>query len=65
MFPAMRVLAFDHLFCVNGTCPPVIGNVVVYADAHHLTHAFSQSLAPALEEQLLDCLPDYKNDGRT
>ena len=42
-----------RFLCREGTCPPVIGNVLVYRDAHHLTRTFSVSLAPYLEEDLM------------
>ncbi len=37
----------DHL-CDEMSCPPVIGNVIVYSDGDHLTRSYSRSLAPAL-----------------
>ncbi|WP_270070762.1 acyltransferase family protein [Streptomonospora mangrovi] len=37
-------------FCVGGTCPPVIGNVLVYRDSHHLTATYSRLLAHSLAE---------------
>lgn len=39
-------------FCDDITCKPVIGNVVVFRDTHHLTAAFSKTLAYPLKEQL-------------
>ena len=57
MFPMMRRLPFDDILCPDDTCHPAIGNVVVYDDAHHLTRAFSQSLANALQHRLLDKAP--------
>ena len=57
VYPMMRLLSFDDLFCVDETCPTVIGNVVVYRDNNHLTFAFSRSLAPALEKKLLESAP--------
>lgn len=36
-YPLMRKLSFDDVFCVNETCPPVIGNIFVYRDTNHLT----------------------------
>ena len=39
-------------FCVDGTCPPVIGSVLVYRDDHHITPAYSRTLAPLLWESL-------------
>ena len=38
--------------CGNGWCPGIIGNVVVYRDAHHYTNVFSATLAPELERQM-------------
>ena len=53
----MRQMSFDNIFCPNGTCSGVIGNVVVYRDEHHLTTAFARSLAPILEQKLLEVAP--------
>ena len=39
-------------FCDEMTCEPVIGNVVVFRDKHHLTATFSKTLAVPLKEQL-------------
>ena len=39
-------------FCDETTCEPVIGNVVVFRDKHHLTATFSKTLAVPLKEQL-------------
>ncbi|MEV6595227.1 acyltransferase family protein [Actinoplanes sp. NPDC051346] len=35
-------------FCTATTCPPVIGNLLVYRDQHHITTAYSRLLAPEL-----------------
>ncbi|MFJ8237815.1 acyltransferase family protein [Ureibacillus sp. NPDC094379] len=48
-------------FCDNQTCPPVIGNVIVYRDKHHITTAYSRTLAPALKEQLIVALERIKD----
>ncbi|MGY1804690.1 acyltransferase family protein [Blastococcus sp. SYSU D00922] len=42
----------DHL-CNARICPGVVGNVLVYRD-NHLTDTFALSLAPALEQLLVD-----------
>lgn len=56
--PELRLISFDDAFCaVDGPCPPVIGNVVVYRDAHHMTATYSATLAPALSRRLRAALP--------
>jgi hypothetical protein len=45
------------LLCGPVSCPPVIGNVLVYQDTHHLTSAYTQTTAPYLEHQLLAASP--------
>ncbi|WP_033353508.1 acyltransferase family protein [Nocardiopsis xinjiangensis] len=40
--------------CQDGTCQGVIGNQLVYYDKHHLSYAFSESMAAALEPHLLE-----------
>jgi peptidoglycan/LPS O-acetylase OafA/YrhL len=39
--------------CTKDECPAIIGNVVVYRDAHHLTETFVKTLVPYLEKDLL------------
>lgn len=38
--------------CTARICPPVVGNLLVYRDASHLTTAYSAALAPVLAEKL-------------
>jgi peptidoglycan/LPS O-acetylase OafA/YrhL len=45
-------------FCTDDSCPPVVGNVLIYRDSHHLTATYSRLLAPALEEAAADVLDD-------
>ncbi|MGM0898166.1 MAG: acyltransferase family protein [Bacillota bacterium] len=42
----------SEYFCTDDTCPPVVGNVLVYRDEHHLTTLYSQTMGPALKEHL-------------
>lgn len=46
----------DHI-CPEGSCPAVIGNVVVYRDASHLTNSYVETLAPILDEKLREEMP--------
>jgi peptidoglycan/LPS O-acetylase OafA/YrhL len=39
-------------FCTPAQCPPVIGNILVYRDQHHITTAYSRLLAPLLADAL-------------
>ena len=61
VFPIMRGLSLDDFFCPNSTCLPVIGNVVVYRDMHHLTKGYALSLAPVLEQKLVEAAPHLKS----
>jgi hypothetical protein len=38
--------------CGPETCAPVVGNVLVWRDSHHLTASYSRTIAPALERAL-------------
>lgn len=42
--------------CPTATCLPVIGEVLVYRQSHHLTATYAATLAPALEGHLLPLL---------
>lgn len=57
LYPVMRMMSFDDMFCLNSTCPPRIGDVIVYRDGLHLTTTFSESLANALQRELLRAAP--------
>ncbi|MFC5577120.1 acyltransferase family protein [Lysobacter niabensis] len=46
------LIDFTDLFCRDGRCPAVIGNVFVYRDAHHITATYARTLAPMLAERL-------------
>lgn len=47
----VEVVDLSRLFCRGGTCPAVIGNVLVYRD-NHMTNTFAKSLAPDLADAL-------------
>ncbi|OUZ07290.1 hypothetical protein BHE97_17470 [Aeromicrobium sp. PE09-221] len=51
------VVRTRDLFCRDGECPTVIGNVIVYRDAHHITATYARTLGPILAERLADRLP--------
>ena len=47
------VIDMTSLICEPAVCPPVAGNVLIYFDSHHMTQAFSSTLAPYLKVKLL------------
>ena len=47
------VINMNALICAPATCSPVVGNVLVYMDSHHLTASFSATLSPYLKDKLL------------
>lgn len=47
------LLDFTDRFCSRGGCPAVIGNVLVYLDANHITGDYSRSMSPDFEQRLL------------
>jgi hypothetical protein len=50
----VAVLDLTELFCPDGFCAPVIGNVLVYHDNSHITVAYARTLAPFLGEAILE-----------
>lgn len=50
-----EVIDLGRFFC-DDTCGPIIGDTVVYRDAHHLTATFSELLAPPLARELAPIL---------
>ena len=45
------------LYCDDRTCPAVIGNVIVYRDAHHLTLTYERTMAEELFRRLGEHIP--------
>ena len=45
----VTIADFTNIFCNATTCPPVIGNIIVYRDNSHITTTWSKHLEPQLE----------------
>lgn len=39
-------------FCSDTVCPPVIGEIIVYRDQHHVTASYAKTLAPILSPHI-------------
>ncbi|PRB70151.1 acyltransferase family protein [Arthrobacter sp. MYb213] len=50
--PRVKVLDFSDQFCIDGRCPSVIGNVLVYRDKHHISDTYMRTLATVFGERL-------------
>jgi hypothetical protein len=48
------LIDMNSLICGRVKCPPIVGNVLVYQDAHHLTSTYALTIAPYLENRLLE-----------
>ncbi|SFB02198.1 Peptidoglycan/LPS O-acetylase OafA/YrhL, contains acyltransferase and SGNH-hydrolase domains [Amycolatopsis marina] len=52
----VALIDMTEYVCPAGECPAVIGNVLVYRDTSHLTATYSRTLAPILEEKLIQAI---------
>jgi peptidoglycan/LPS O-acetylase OafA/YrhL len=50
---SVPLIDMNPLICGPVNCRPVIGNVLVYQDSHHLTSTYALTTAPYLEARLL------------
>lgn len=50
--PDVEVLDFSDQFCLHGTCPAVVGNVLVYRDKHHISDSYMRTLGPVFGQRL-------------
>jgi peptidoglycan/LPS O-acetylase OafA/YrhL len=50
----VTLLDFTDALCTQEACPAVIGNVVVYRDAHHLSATFATTMAAIVDARLPD-----------
>lgn len=53
---SIALIDLTRYICGPEECPPIIGNTLVYRDAHHLTATFSKLLAGVLADQLTPIL---------
>jgi len=56
--PNVSFIDMSEYFCNDTTCPPAIGNVIVYVDDSHITSTYSRTLAPMLSRKLAAVLPE-------
>jgi len=54
--PGITTLATTPFFCTDTICPAVIGSVVTYFDASHMTATYGRSLAPFIDPTILAAL---------
>ena len=45
-------LDFTNLYCKDGWCPAIIGNMAAYRDAHHFTNVFAETFAGEIVRQM-------------
>lgn len=50
--PAVRIVNPTPLFCRNGRCPAVRGNIVVFRDSYHLSATYARTLAGWLAKRI-------------
>jgi hypothetical protein len=55
--PDVHVIDLNDAVCPTDPCAPVIGNVIVYRDSHHLTRTYADSLGPRLYAALVAAVP--------
>ncbi|HET6430812.1 acyltransferase family protein [Dyella sp.] len=48
-----QLINLDDAICGEFTCEPVVGNILVWRDSHHMTASFAKTLAPALAKRLV------------
>jgi peptidoglycan/LPS O-acetylase OafA/YrhL len=54
--PGVTPLATRQFLCTDTVCPAVIGGVVVYFDASHMTATYARTIAPFIEPDILAAL---------
>jgi peptidoglycan/LPS O-acetylase OafA/YrhL len=54
--PGISTVDTAPFVCTATTCPAVIGGIVVYYDASHLTATYARSIAPFIEPDILAAL---------
>ncbi|MBX0300976.1 acyltransferase [Cryobacterium sp. 1639] len=60
--PNVSVVTVNDYICPESLCAPVIGNVFVWRDTHHITATYSKTLANVLAISIL-ATPSYKESS--
>ena len=60
LHPSTRLVDMTDSICGPERCDPVVGNIIAWRDAHHMTATFARTLAPALSRQLSPVVPEVK-----
>ncbi|GAA4741026.1 acyltransferase family protein [Gordonia alkaliphila] len=61
--PGVSLIDASDQYCGPEECPVVVGNVLVYRDAHHFTKTFVLSMRPFLERELSRTLGWFEAPG--
>jgi hypothetical protein len=54
----VHFIDLSDYFCDGETCPPVIGNVLVYRHMNHVTATYVKTMAPMLQNALQQALQE-------
>ena len=54
--PGVNTMATTRFFCTDTVCPAVIGSIVTYFDASHMTATYARSIAPYVDAEILAAL---------
>ena len=54
--PGISSIETRRFLCTDTTCPAVIGTVIAYFDASHMTATYARSLAPFIEPEIMAAL---------
>jgi hypothetical protein len=58
--PRLTVADLSDWLCTPSRCPAVIGGVLVYLDASHLTATYARTLAPMLKPSVTRALQAHR-----
>ncbi|WP_164996635.1 acyltransferase family protein [Actinomyces minihominis] len=54
--PGFHMVDYRDLYCTDGVCPTIIGNIQVYMDFNHITGEYASTMAPAFSERVAESL---------
>jgi peptidoglycan/LPS O-acetylase OafA/YrhL len=54
--PNVHYIDLTRFFCNDEICPPVAGNVLIYADLNHITATYARTLSGPLEDAVVQAL---------
>lgn len=54
--PGLHLIEYRDMYCTDGVCPTIIGNIFKYLDSNHISGEYAISMAPFFSQRVAESL---------